>query len=95
MRRLRLLLVDCALTALAGIVALLLRDNLEPSLSRLMALGPYLLLTVAGTAVVFPALGISRTIWRFTVMKDYLRLLAAIVLTIVAAVAFALSLIHI
>jgi len=89
MRRLRLLLVDCALTALAGIVALLLRDNLEPSLSRLMALGPYLLLTVAGTAVVFPALGISRTIWRFTVMKDYLRLLAAIVLTIVAAVALA------
>jgi len=89
MRRLRLLLVDCALTALAGILALLLRDNFEPSLARLAALTPYLLLTVAGTAVVFPALGISRTIWRFTVMKDYLRLLAGIVLAIVAAVAFA------
>ena len=84
MRRLRLLLVDCALTALAGIIALLLRDNFEPSLSRLAALTPYLVLTVAGTAIVFPALGISRTIWRFTVMKDYLRLLAGIVLAIVA-----------
>ena len=88
-RQLRLLLVDCALTALCGVVALLLRDNFEPSLARLAALTPYLLLTVAGTAVVFPTFGISRTIWRFTVMKDYLRLLAAIVLAIVAAVAFA------
>ena len=89
MRRLRLLLVDCVLTALCGIMALLLRDNFEFSVARLGALMPYLLLTVAGTAVVFPAFGISRTIWRFTVMKDYLRLLAAIVLTLVAAVALA------
>src|SRR5262245_22805082 len=89
MRRLRLLLVDCVLTALCGIIALLLRDNFEFSVARLVALTPYLLLTMAGTAVVFPALGISRTIWRFTVLKDYVRLLAAIVIAIVAAVAFA------
>jgi lipopolysaccharide/colanic/teichoic acid biosynthesis glycosyltransferase len=89
MRRLRVLSVDCALTALAGIFALLLRDNFEPSLARLIALAPYLLLSVAAAAIVFPALGISRTIWRFTAMKDYLRLMAAIVLTVVAAVAFA------
>ncbi len=89
MRRLRVLLIDCALTALAGIFALLLRDNFEPSFARLLALAPYLLLTVVAAAMVFPVLGISRTIWRFTAMKDYLRLLAAIVLTVVAAVAFA------
>ena len=89
MRRLRLLLVDCTLTAIAGILALLLRDNFEPSLARLSALAPYLVFAVLGTAVIFPALGISRTIWRFTVMRDYLRLLAAIFLTILAAVALA------
>jgi lipopolysaccharide/colanic/teichoic acid biosynthesis glycosyltransferase len=89
MRRLRLLLVDCVLTGLAGIIALLLRENFEPTLARLAALTPYLLLTMAGTAIVFPAFGISRTIWRFTVLKDYVRLLAATVIAIVAAVAFA------
>jgi hypothetical protein len=51
------------------IFALLLRDNFEPSLARLIALAPYLLLSVAAAAIVFPALGISRTIWRFTAMK--------------------------
>jgi lipopolysaccharide/colanic/teichoic acid biosynthesis glycosyltransferase len=89
MRRLRGLSVDCALTALAGIFALLLRDNFEPSLARFLALAPYLVLSVAAAAIVFTALGISRTIWRFTAMKDYLRLMAAIVLTVAAAVAFA------
>ena len=71
-----------------GIFALLLRDNFEPSFARLLALAPYLLLTVVAAAMVFPVLGISRTIWRFG-NEGLPRLLAAIVLTVVAAVAFA------
>jgi lipopolysaccharide/colanic/teichoic acid biosynthesis glycosyltransferase len=89
MHRLRLLLLDCALIALAGVFALLLRDNLEPSAARFAAFVPLLALTLAAAVIIFPAIGISRTIWRLTALNDYLRLLTAIVLTVLAAVALA------
>lgn len=86
MRREQLLLVDGVLIALASIFALLLRDNFEFSWARLAALLPYLALTLTAAAAIFPLFGISRTIWRVAFMNDYLRLLGAIVLTVVAAV---------
>lgn len=86
MRRVGLLLVDGVLIALASIFALLLRDNFEVSWTRLAALLPYLALTLTGAAVLFPLFGISRTSWRLAVMSDYLQLLGAIVLAVVAAV---------
>src|SRR5262245_48511449 len=89
MHRLQLLLLDCVLIALAGVFALLLRDNFEPSAARFAAFVPLLVLTVAVAVVVFPVLGISRTIWRLAGLNDYLRLLAAIALTVLAAVALA------
>ena len=89
MHRLKLLLLDCALVALASVFALLLRDNFEPSAARFAAFIPLLGLTLVATVVIFPAIGISRTIWRLTALNDYLRLLAAIVLTVLAAVALA------
>ena len=89
MHRLRLLLLDCVLVALAGVFALLLRDNFEPSAARFAAFAPLLILTVAAAVVIFPVIGINRTIWRLTVLNDYLRLLTAIALTVLAAVALA------
>lgn len=86
MRRVRLLLVDGVLIALASIFALLLRDNFEVSWTRLAALMPYLALTLTAAAAIFPLFGISRTSWRLAVMNDHLRLLGAIALTVVAAV---------
>jgi FlaA1/EpsC-like NDP-sugar epimerase len=91
MRQVRLLLADSGLIALATVVALLLRDNFEFSWTRLAALLPYLFLTVTAAAAIFPLLGIGRTIWRLAVLNDYLRLLGAIVLTVVAAVTLCFS----
>src|SRR6476646_9689980 len=89
MHRLQLLLLDCVLIALAGVFALLLRDNLEPSAARFAAFVPLLALTLVAAVIIFPAIGISRTIWRLTALNDYLRLLTAIVLTVLTAVALA------
>ena len=86
MRRVWLLLLDGVLITLASVFALLLRDNFEFSWVRLAALAPYLALTLIAAAVIFPLFGTTRTIWRLTVMNDHLRLLGAIVVTVVAAV---------
>jgi lipopolysaccharide/colanic/teichoic acid biosynthesis glycosyltransferase len=88
MHRAQLLLFDLVLVAFATVCALVLRDNLEFSPVRFSALVPYLALTLLSAAVVFPLLGTSRTIWRFAAMPDYLRLLAATALIVLAAVAF-------
>jgi FlaA1/EpsC-like NDP-sugar epimerase len=86
--RLQLLVVDLCLIGVSTILALLLRDNFETSLARLQAVAPYLVLTLIAAALTFPLLGTSRTIWRLSAMPDYLRLLGAVVLTVVTAVAF-------
>jgi lipopolysaccharide/colanic/teichoic acid biosynthesis glycosyltransferase len=84
-----LLLVDLGLIAIATLFAALLRDNLEIVPERTEALLPYLALTLASAAVVLPASGLSRSIWRFSVMSDYLRVLAAVVIIVLSAVAAA------
>ncbi len=82
-----LLLIDLGLIALATVFAAALRDNLEIVPERMEALLPYLLLTLAAAGVVLPASGLSRSIWRFSVMADYLRVLAAVVVIVLSAVA--------
>ncbi len=87
MRRLLLLLVDLFLIALATVSALFLRDNFDVSQARVLALVPYLALTLAVAAAVLPALGTSRSFWRFTGMADYSRLLAATIAIVAGTVA--------
>lgn len=87
MHRLKLLLLDLVLIALSTVFALVLRDNFEISLARQQALVPYLLLTLAVAGFVLPLLGISRSIWRFTAMPDYLRLAAATLIVVLGALA--------
>lgn len=85
--RLQLLAVDLCLIALSTLLALLLRDNFETTFARLLAVGPYLVITLAAAAAAFPLAGTTRTIWRLSAMPDFLRLLGAIVITVVTAVA--------
>ena len=87
MHRLRLLLADLLLILVATLLALVVRDNFEPSAARAEALLPYLACTLAAAAVVFPALGVGRTIWRFTAMADYLQLLVGTCVSVLAALA--------
>jgi lipopolysaccharide/colanic/teichoic acid biosynthesis glycosyltransferase len=87
MRQVMLLAIDLLLIGLATVVAIVLRDNLAASEARRAVLAPYLVFTLAAAVVVLPAFGTSRSVWRFTTMPDYLRILAATVPTVVGAVA--------
>jgi lipopolysaccharide/colanic/teichoic acid biosynthesis glycosyltransferase len=73
------LAVDLLLIALATVLALLLRDNLEFNEPRFEDLLPYIAVTAAVAAPVLVASGINRTIWRFSAMSDYLRIIVAVV----------------
>ena len=84
-----LLLVDLCLIALSTLFAAVLRDDLVIVPERMQATLPYLALTLAASAVVLPASGLSRSIWRFSVMADYLRVLIAVVIIVLTAVAAA------
>lgn len=86
-RRQILLLIDLALIAIATVAALWLRDNFEPSWDRLRDLEPYLLMTLLSAILVLPASGANRTIWRFSAMTDYLRVIGAVAAIVLAAVA--------
>jgi lipopolysaccharide/colanic/teichoic acid biosynthesis glycosyltransferase len=89
LRRFALLLVDLSLIALATILALCLRDNLELSAERMADLMPYLAATLAVGAATSLVTGQHRTIWRFSVMTDYLRVLANVAAIVIGAVAVA------
>jgi lipopolysaccharide/colanic/teichoic acid biosynthesis glycosyltransferase len=89
MRSLRILLVDLALVFLASFFALLLRDNLEISLDRFQTAVPYWLATLAATAVVLPLSGITRAVWRFSSMRNYVDIAAATAAIVIAALAIA------
>lgn len=87
LRRSALFLFDLGLIALATVIALLLRDNLEFSAVRLGDLAPYIAATLLVSAIVIPLSGQHRAIWRFSVMADYLRVIASVVVIVLGAVA--------
>ncbi len=86
MRRAVLLIVDLSVLALATVAALLLRDNLEFSLPRLIDLLPYLGFSVAAGAVVFTVGGFNRSIWRFSGLPDYLSVGVGVLVTVFLSV---------
>jgi lipopolysaccharide/colanic/teichoic acid biosynthesis glycosyltransferase len=87
MHRSKLLLVDLLVVAAATIFALILRDNLEVSLDRLMQTGPYLLITMATSVAVLFATGLYRTSWRYSSLGDYLVIGGAVIAIVLIAVA--------
>jgi lipopolysaccharide/colanic/teichoic acid biosynthesis glycosyltransferase len=86
-RRLTLLCIDLALIALATVVALILGDNLEIVPAHVEGLLPYLTITLAIATAVLLGSGLSQSMWRFSVMADYLRVLPCVVAIILGAVA--------
>lgn len=79
MRRLQFLCADLILLALATGAALLLRDNLIVNEERVASLLPYLAVSLAAAVPIFTRLGLSRTVWHFSAMIDYLRVGIAVV----------------
>jgi lipopolysaccharide/colanic/teichoic acid biosynthesis glycosyltransferase len=81
------LLSDLCLVALATIAAAVTRDNFEIVAPRLIALAPYLVITMGVTCFVLPIFGISRSPWRFTSMRDCSLIVAATAIIVLNAVA--------
>ena len=86
MHRLRLLLADLGLIAVASVAAIALRDNLVVSQARIELLAPYLGCTLAISAVVMGLFGTYRSIWRFSSMSDYLVLVCCTLVIVIGAV---------
>ena len=87
MSSLRSILVDLFLVALATVAAAVIRDNFIIEPPRLIALVPYLVITLGVAGLVFPVLGISRSLWQFTSLRDGLRIVAATMIVVLGAVA--------
>jgi lipopolysaccharide/colanic/teichoic acid biosynthesis glycosyltransferase len=87
MPSLRSFFVDLILVALASFAALAVRDNFVFAEPRLIALMPYLLVTVGVAALAIPLFGVNRSLWQFTSMRDGLRIVAASLAIVLSAVA--------
>jgi lipopolysaccharide/colanic/teichoic acid biosynthesis glycosyltransferase len=86
MPTLRSLLVDLFLVALATVAAAVTRDNFEIIAPRLLALVPYLGITLSVAGFSLPAFGVSRSLWQFISMRDGLRIVAATVMIVLGAI---------
>lgn len=89
MRPLILLIIDLGLVLAATLVALFLRENFEVTERRLEEFAPYLLVSLAMAAAIFPLAGLNRSVWRFSGLNDYLRVTAATGITVAGAVGLA------
>lgn len=90
MRGARYLFIDLFLIVLASLIALTLRENFEVSdisPERARALAGYFCLTLLTAVVVLPALGVTRSVWRFSGLRDYLTLAAATIVIVAGATA--------
>ena len=87
MKRLMLFCIDLCLIATGTYAAALLRANFEDPAHQLYELAPYLLLTLCAAAVTIPVFGLERSVWRFSALPDYLRVLAATAAIVLGAVA--------
>jgi lipopolysaccharide/colanic/teichoic acid biosynthesis glycosyltransferase len=87
MHSLKSLLLDLFLVAIATTAAVVVRDNFEIVEGRLISVVPYLAMTLAVAGFVLPTFGISRSLWKFTSMRDYLRVVAATITLVASAVA--------
>lgn len=81
------LFIDIISILLATLAAVVLRDNFEFSSARLVAVTPYFVCTAIASAIVLPLLGVNRAFWRFSAIPDYLRIVASLLVIIVASVA--------
>ncbi|HEV2042296.1 MAG TPA: hypothetical protein VGT81_20020, partial [Casimicrobiaceae bacterium] len=87
MSHVQLLLVELFLIVFATVSALFLSGNFEVSEASLAGFAPYLVFTLTAAAVILPSLRTCRSVWRYTAMADYLRILAATAAIVVGAVA--------
>jgi lipopolysaccharide/colanic/teichoic acid biosynthesis glycosyltransferase len=85
MRALLMLLLDLGAIAAAAVGSVFLRDNLEFSPERMVALLPYLSFSIGAGALLLPIVGTNRGFWRYSTFGDFLRVGIGASLTVLAA----------
>src|SRR5918992_2465587 len=86
-RALLLLSIDLCLIAFATVAAVAFRYNFEVSPEGVQSFLPYLGVTLSVAVPVLLALRPNRGIWRLSAKPDYLRVVAAALVTVLGAVA--------
>lgn len=85
-RQILSLLLDLLLIIAATIVAFALRENFEFKALRWYPLWPYLGWTALASMFVLPAMGLTRSIWRFSSMADCTRVVPAVIFIVLGVV---------
>lgn len=84
-RRLAALITDALVVMVAAVFALAVQENFFLSLDHLMAAAPYLAASAGAAFVVWPAIGLDRSLWRYGAIEDQRQLaLAALLSSLVA-----------
>jgi lipopolysaccharide/colanic/teichoic acid biosynthesis glycosyltransferase len=91
MRKILSLAGDLLLVGFATILALLLRENFEATPERFSAIQHYLVYTLALSCFALPVFGTGLSVWRFSSMGDYLRILGATLFIVGGAVLLGFS----
>jgi lipopolysaccharide/colanic/teichoic acid biosynthesis glycosyltransferase len=86
-QRISLLALDVLLMMVATVAAALLRDDLVFSENRFAELIPYLAATAISALIVFAALGLNRTVWRFSNLTGDLAVIFAVAAAVFGALA--------
>ena len=76
MRRLLMYLADLALVGAGTFAAFALRENLEVNPGRFLDFAPFLGITLSVALVLLVASGVTEAVWRFSSLRDYVRLVA-------------------
>src|SRR5262245_22098336 len=87
MDRAILLIIDLCLLAIATLSALAFHEDFEVSLGNVQSLLPYLGATVTVAALVLSTFRLNRSIWHLTAMTDYVHVVAASLVIVLAAMA--------
>lgn len=87
MRSLVLLGIDATLIVLATIMAVALRYNFEFPFDRTSTVAVYVAASLLASCIVLPAAGLNRSIWRFSSLPDYMRIMGAVTAITLIAVA--------
>ena len=91
MNKLGLLVIDLMLVLVSTAAAIILRENLQFGDLQLSPVAPYLIFSLLAATLTFATLGVSRAVWRLSNLAEYLKLLLATVVIVVAAVAMTFS----
>lgn len=91
MKNAKLVIVDVLLVVAGTLFAQALRDNFEFIQTNVFGLFPYLIASIVATIVVVIGFRLHRSVWRFSAMRDYLLLAAAVAVIVVTAVLLTFS----